>query len=158
MCKCYVFPIDSQGKGYLRGATLPGDLNMACPIQYLQVEKDMQRILLVDDEKELVSFLAEELNDQGFEVATAFDGVEAVMKVVDEKWDALLMDVRMPKLDGINALRIIQKIHPNMPVIMFTGQASQREISESASFGAKTCLFKPISTEKLIQSIRQVIA
>jgi CheY-like chemotaxis protein len=67
----------------------------------------------------------EELQEAGFIAGTAADGVKAVLQVIGGGWDAVLMDIRMPKLDGINALKIIRRIAPHLPVIMFTGQAAR---------------------------------
>ena len=80
----------------------------------------MPRVLVVDDESNLVSYLTDQLMSQGYEVSGAYDGVEAVLKVAESDWDVLLIDIRMPKLDGIGALRIIRRIKPDIPVIMFT--------------------------------------
>ena len=85
----------------------------------------MKRILVVDDEKELAEIVAEQLVNMGYEAGTAFDGIEAVLSVLDHHWDIVLMDIRMPKLDGINALKIIRKLAPEVVVISFTGHAAQ---------------------------------
>ena len=120
-------------------------------------ERKVARILVVDDEKDLADYLADELKIEGYETATSYDGVEAVLKIIELSWDAVLMDIRMPKLNGINALRIIRRIRPNLPVIMFTGQAGQAEMLESTRLGAYTCLLKPVSTENLFRTIKQVL-
>jgi len=117
----------------------------------------MQRILIVDDEKDLATLLADELTEENYEVDTAGNGVEAVLRVFDFDWDVLLMDIRMPNLDGINALKIIRHIKPNLPVIMFTGQAARCEIAETTRLGAAACLMKPVQRDHLLQALRQVI-
>lgn len=116
----------------------------------------MTRVLIVDDEKDLADYLADELSSEGYRTGTANDGVEAVLSAMDENWDALLMDIRMPKMDGISALKIIRRLHPNLPVIMFTGQAGQSEMLESIRLGAYACLLKPICTESLFNTLKQV--
>lgn len=114
----------------------------------------MPRILVVDDEIDLAEYLADELSANGFEAEKAFDGVEAVLRVIDGGLDAVLMDIRMPKLDGVNALRIIRRISPSLPVITFTGQAGQGDMAASTQLGAFTCLLKPILTEKLVETLK----
>jgi len=113
----------------------------------------MKRILVVDDEKELAEIVAEQLTNNGYETGVAFDGVEAVLSVLDHHWDIVLMDIRMPKLDGINALKIIRKVDPHLVVINFTGQTGQAEVAESLKLGAFGCLFKPIRLEELLKTI-----
>jgi CheY-like chemotaxis protein len=117
----------------------------------------MPKILIVDDEPDLVEMIADELRDDGWEVGSAGDGVEAVLRVMDGGWDAILMDVRMPRLDGIHALRLIKRLAPRLPVVMFTGQAGRGEMLESARLGAYTCLAKPVATQKLLSVLRQAL-
>ncbi len=118
----------------------------------------MTRILIVDDERDLADFLAEELQTAGFSTGTAADGVEAVLQVLDGGWDGVVMDIRMPKLDGIGALKIIKRIVPVLPVIMFTGQAGQGDMAESTRLGAFTCLAKPLNIDKLVDTLRQALS
>jgi CheY-like chemotaxis protein len=62
-----------------------------------------------------------------------------VLKVLNGGWNALVMDIRMPRLDGISALKIIRRLEPDLPVLMFTGQAGKGEMSESVALGAFAC-------------------
>ncbi len=117
----------------------------------------MPTILVVDDEPDVAQFLADELQDAGYKTGLAHDGVEAVMRVLDGGWDGVVMDIRMPHLDGINALRLLRRIAPHLPVIMFTGQAGQGDMLESTRLGAFTCLAKPIATQKLLDALGKAI-
>ncbi len=117
----------------------------------------MSRILIVDDEADIVEFLAEELQSIGWQVGKAYDGVEAVLEVLDGDWDALLLDIRMPNLNGINALKIVRRIAPDLPVVMFTGYAGQGEMYESVCLGAYTCLLKPIDIERLVATLEECL-
>lgn len=117
----------------------------------------MSRILVVDDEPDVVEYLVDDLELAGWQAGRAYDGVEAVLKVLDGGWDLVLMDIRMPKLDGINALRIIRRAAPDLPVVMFTGQAGRGDMAESTRLGAFTCLVKPITTDKLLNTLSQIL-
>lgn len=79
------------------------------------------------------------------------------MRVLDGGFDALLMDIRMPRLDGLNALRIIRRVAPQLAVVMFTGQAGQGDMLESTRLGAATCLLKPIPIDKLESVLRHAV-
>jgi DNA-binding NtrC family response regulator len=116
----------------------------------------VKTILIVDDEADILEFLADELSLAGYNTDQAEDGIEGVLKVLNGGYDAVLMDIRMPKLDGIGALKIIRKINPKLPVIMFTGQAGTGEMGESSRLGAFTCLLKPVAVDKLLKTIEQV--
>ena len=118
----------------------------------------MYQILIVDDEEDLARYLAAELRAAGFTAGIAYNGVDAVLKVLDDKPDVVLMDIRMPKLDGLGALRIIRRIAPAAPVIMFTGQAGQGDMLESMRLGAFSCLVKPLAIEKVINTLRQAMS
>ena len=113
----------------------------------------MKRILVVDDEKELAEVISEQLSNMGYHTGVAYDGVEAVLSVIDQQWDVVLMDIRMPKLDGINALKIIHKLAPHISVITMTGQASQNDIIEATKQGAYHCLLKPVRLEEIFKAI-----
>lgn len=116
----------------------------------------MPRILVVDDEADVVEHLIDELTFAGWQAGGAYDGVDAVLKVLDGGWDVVLMDLRMPKLDGVNALRIMRKTSPKVPVITFTGQAGQGDMHESARLGAVTCMLKPVDIDKVIQLLQRL--
>lgn len=118
----------------------------------------MTRILIIDDEPDLIEYVVDILEFAGWQVGSANNGVEGVLKVLDGDWNAVVMDVRMPKLDGINALRLIRRIAPDLPVLMLTGQAGQGDMYEATRLGAFTCLMKPISANKLLDVLRQALA
>lgn len=118
----------------------------------------MTRILIVDDERDVIEYLADVMDLGGWQTSSAVNGVEAVLKVMDGGIDAVIMDIRMPKLDGVNALRIMKRIQPDLPVIMLTGQAGQGDMYESTRLGAFTCLMKPVEIDKLIETVRKMLA
>jgi CheY-like chemotaxis protein len=118
----------------------------------------MTVILVVDDEPDVVEYLCDELEIAGYNTDKVYDGVEAVLRILDGGIDAVLMDIRMPKLDGINALRILRRVSPNLPVIMFTGQAGQGDMAASTRLGAFTCMLKPVITEKLLDVLKIVLS
>ena len=118
----------------------------------------MPKILVVDDEQVQIDYLTVDLKMGGWETGSANNGVEAVLKVIEQKWDVLLMDIRMPRLDGLGALEIIRKLDPDLPVIMFTGQAGQGDMYRSTNLGAYTCLLKPVDLDQLHNVIDEVLA
>lgn len=117
----------------------------------------MTTILVVDDEPDVVDYICDELELSGYAVSKAYDGVEAVMKVMDGGISAILMDIRMPTLDGINALKIIRRSAPQIPVVMFTGQAGQGDMLATNRLGAYTCLPKPMTSEKIVATLSKIV-
>lgn len=112
-------------------------------------------ILIAEDDKNFGFVLKSELEAERYVVDLVADGVEAILRFIDKKYDFLLFDIKMPKLDGINALRIIKKIAPNIPAILFSGTADSEVISRAADAGAVLCLTKPFEIAKLKDAIRQ---
>jgi CheY-like chemotaxis protein len=114
------------------------------------------RVLLVDDEKRFVSNLAKLLGTRGFDTAVAFDGRTAV-NLIKEKggFDVVVLDVKMPGMDGIEALHQIKEIAPDMEVIMLTGHASVESGVRAIRQGAYDYLMKPCDIEDLAEKIRK---
>jgi two-component system response regulator AtoC len=107
------------------------------------------RILLAEDERNFARVLTAELEEFGYEVDQVSDGVDAVMRCIDFEYDFVVLDIRMPRLDGINALRIIKRLRPDQPVITYSGNAGSGEIADSLRAGAVRCMVKPFDFAQL---------
>jgi CheY-like chemotaxis protein len=115
-------------------------------------------ILLAEDDKNFGQVLKKELEEERYSIDLVQDGLEAVLGFIDKPCDLVLLDIAMPKLDGINALRIIKKISPHVPVIAFSGNAGAEKMQDALQAGAMTCLTKPFKIDKLKQLIQKQIA
>ncbi len=115
-----------------------------------------KRILLVDDEREFVKILSERLKFRGIEVDVAFSGEDALTAIKRQKVDAVVLDVRMPGIDGIETLREIKTIAPQTPVILLTGHASVEAAMEGMKFGASDYLIKPAELSDLLEKLDRV--
>lgn len=113
------------------------------------------KILIAEDDKNFGRVLAGELRESGYTIDMAVDGVEAVLKFIDDRHDFVILDIKMPKLDGINALRIIKKIVPDVPAITYSGNAGSGEMAESVRAGAIRCLTKPFELAQLKAEIQR---
>ena len=118
----------------------------------------MAQVLIVDDERDVGAFLSSELRSRGHEVDQASNGVEALMLVLERRLDAVVMDIRMPTLDGIDTLRILRRLVPAMPVILMTGYAGRGDMLLASQLGAVSCLLKPIGIDRLLQTLDHVLA
>lgn len=110
-------------------------------------------ILLADDDRNFGGILKRELEDEGYEVDLVTDGVEAVLRFIDSSYDFVLLDIKMPKLDGINALRIMKRLRPEIPAITISGNAGSGEMAESVRAGAIRCFTKPFEISQLKNDI-----
>jgi DNA-binding response OmpR family regulator len=111
------------------------------------------RVLLVDDEKEFVEALSERLTVRGYDVTTSLSGEDAVESVTHFNFDAVILDVSMPGMSGVEALRQIKRIKPLTEVIMLTGHATVDTAIEGMKLGALDYLIKPCETEDLLAKI-----
>jgi two-component system response regulator CpxR len=113
------------------------------------------RILLVDDEKEYVETLAERLRTRGFHVTEAFSGDEALEKLREFNFDVTVLDVLMPGMSGIEALKEIKKLKPLTEVLMLTGHATIETAIEGMKMGAFDFLLKPCKMDVLLEKINE---
>lgn len=121
------------------------------------MENKQKRILLVDDEANVRRVFSDVLKKEGYIVKGVKDGPEAIKAVEQEKFDLALVDLRMPRMNGIEVLENIKKIKPNIPVIIYTGYGSVTTAVESMRRKAADYLNKPFSPEELKSSIRKAL-
>jgi len=110
-------------------------------------------VLLVDDEENFVATLAKRLTLRRFEVLTATTGETAFAALEERPVDVVVLDVRMPDLDGIAATRKIKRSHPLTEVILLTGHASIEASLEGMNMGAFDYLLKPVNIDELVYKI-----
>lgn len=110
-------------------------------------------VLLVDDEEEFVRALGERLEARGLTVHTAEDGATALSKAEKKAFDAILLDMSMPGLDGIQTLKGLLAINPDLQVILLTGRATLGQGVEAMKLGALDLLEKPADFETLVARI-----
>ncbi|MEW6073067.1 MAG: response regulator [Planctomycetota bacterium] len=112
------------------------------------------RVLFVDDEQELVATILERLRLRGVDATGVTEAKEAVELIRRERFDIVVLDVKMPGLGGLELLRIIKKEKPSLPVIFLTGYGSEKEAEEGCRAGARDYLMKPIDLDRLLELMR----
>lgn len=112
------------------------------------------KVLLVDDEEEFASVLAERLTNRGIEADIANNGIEAIKKVKESDYEAVILDFAMPGLDGIETLEILLNKNPDLQVVLLTGQATLEKGAEALKLGAKDVLEKPADINKIVAKIK----
>lgn len=110
------------------------------------------KILLVDDELELVSALSERLSFRGFETDWATNAEDAIAKVSTAKYDLAILDVKMPRIGGLELRKELEKICPSLKYIFLSGHGSEDDYKEGSS-GADCYLIKPVKIENLVERI-----
>ena len=118
---------------------------------------NMVKILLADDDNNFGTVIKNELEEERHAVDVVSDGVEAVLRFINNVYDFVLLDIRMPRLNGTDALRIIKRINPEVPAITFSGKAGDFEMAESVRCGAIKCFRKPFEIAQLKKDIRSYV-
>ncbi|MTI66279.1 MAG: response regulator transcription factor [Firmicutes bacterium] len=113
----------------------------------------MKKILVVDDEKPIADILKYNLEKEGYEIVTAFDGEEAVTKAYDSNPDLLLLDVMLPKKDGFQVLREIRQ-SLQTPVLMLTAKEEEVDKVLGLELGADDYITKPFSMRELVARVK----
>ncbi|MCE2821675.1 MAG: sigma-54-dependent transcriptional regulator [Bacteroidota bacterium] len=117
----------------------------------------MAKILIVDDETPIRRTLRDILEFEGYEVDEAVDGLDCVAKVQKEKYDVVIMDIKMPKMDGIEALERLQILSPETPVIMVSGHGTIDTAVEAVKKGAFDFISKPPDLNRMLITVRNAL-
>ncbi|MGI6024139.1 MAG: response regulator YycF [Pediococcus parvulus] len=113
----------------------------------------MQKILIVDDEKPISDIVKFNLTKEGYEVIKAYDGEEALEKVEDEQPDLILLDLMLPKIDGLEVARRVRAKH-SIPIIMVTAKDSELDKVVGLELGADDYVTKPFSNRELVARVK----
>ena len=112
------------------------------------------KVLLVDDEQKFVDALSERLQMRDMVNETVYDGKEALSFVDDKEPDVMVLDLKMPGIDGMEVLRRVKKKFPAIQVIILTGHGTDRDEEESRRIGVYDYLNKPVDIEVLVSRIK----
>jgi DNA-binding NtrC family response regulator len=115
------------------------------------------RILIADDEEALRVVMVTELEGEGYFVRQAADGQEAINILNQESFDLILLDIKMPNVDGFEVLRFVKKQSPQTKVIVLTGFADLKNAIESKKLGAEDFVSKPYDLVDLLTTVERVL-
>lgn len=118
------------------------------------MEKEMEaKVLLVDDEQDFLETLSNRLEMRGLKVSAVTSGEQAVSEARQQDYDAIVVDLAMPGIDGLETLKRIKADNPNAEIIMLTGHASVQSGVEAMKLGAGDFLQKPVELTELMSKI-----
>ena len=115
------------------------------------------RILAIDDEEPIRRYYKQALTTAGYDVAVAEDGLQALDLVQQRSFDLILMDIVMPQMDGVEAIRVLKAACDHIPVVVVTGNASEEAIRDARRSGGDHLLLKPFALHDLIGAIEQAM-
>ncbi len=112
------------------------------------------KVLMVDDEEEFVNTLAERVKMRELKSEVALNGEEALQKMEEEAPDVMVLDLKMPGIDGMEVLRRVRQAYPEVQVIILTGHGTDKDEEDAKRLGAFAYLQKPVSIEKLVKTMK----
>ncbi len=112
-----------------------------------------RKVLVVDDEEDVRAMLAEFLEAQGFEVLAAANGLESLLHVKRARPDVVVLDLNMPRLGGLEALKRIRHFDPAITVVIITGEQNPEPRERALAMGAARVLVKPFTLDALLQAL-----
>lgn len=116
-----------------------------------------KKILIADDEPNIVISLEYLMKREGFEVSVARDGAEALQLLREHKPDLILLDAMMPKQTGFDVLQAIRAEQPKLKIVMLTAKGRDTDIEKGRALGADDYVVKPFSTRELVDRVRQLL-
>ncbi|TDL98565.1 response regulator transcription factor [Macrococcus brunensis] len=116
-----------------------------------------QKILVVDDEQSIVTLLKYNLQQAGFEVETAFDGEEGLEKVFTERPDLLVLDLMLPKMDGVEVCKSIRNEKNQIPILMLTAKDDEFDKVLGLELGADDYMTKPFSPREVVARVKAIL-
>ncbi|MDY7037378.1 MAG: response regulator, partial [Thermodesulfobacteriota bacterium] len=143
----------------MASCTLCGECEKICPTGAIDFGEEARKkfhILVVDDELVIRDSLKEWLEDEGFKVDIAESGEDALNKLNKKKFNLMLLDIKMPGMDGVETLKRARDIYPELPVVMMTAYATVETAVEAMKIGALDYLMKPFDPDSLVPLIVQL--
>ncbi len=118
-----------------------------------------KKILLVDDEKDLVDTVSFRLKASGYDVVTAYDGQEALTKTRLEKPDLIVLDLMLPKMDGYKVCRMLKfdERYKDIPIVMFTARVQDSDKKMGEEVGADAYITKPFDPQNLLSKVKELL-
>jgi DNA-binding response OmpR family regulator len=115
--------------------------------------RERDRILVVDDDRDACQLFAQVLDQAGYAVDAAADGFQALSLVATNRPDLVLTDLQMPRMNGLELIRRIRSVAPDVPVLLTTGAETGNLCTAANAYGAEACLVKPVNLDELLWTI-----
>lgn len=117
---------------------------------------EKHQILIVEDERDIASLLALHLNDANFDVSLAADGHEGMQLAFSQKWDLIILDIRLPGVDGLTICRALRREMAYIPILMLTSKSSELDRVLGLELGADDYVTKPFSVSELVARVKAI--
>jgi len=116
------------------------------------------KVLIVDDEKDFLDIMAERMSARGMQVFTTTSAEKALKMILKGSYDAVIMDLMMPEMDGFKALKLFKESRPDIPIILLTANVPEEKCIEAIELGAMDVIEKPADLNLLTQKLEEAKA
>jgi DNA-binding NtrC family response regulator len=113
------------------------------------------KVLIVDDEQDFLNIISDRLTARDMNVSTASSAKDAIKKIDEESFDAVVLDLMMPEMDGLETLKIMKEKNPDLQVILLTGHATVEKGIEAMKLGAMDLIEKPADLATIVERIKR---
>lgn len=117
-----------------------------------------EKVLLIDDEQDFLEVMSERMKNRDIDVTTAASAKDALQLAESGSFDAIILDLQMPEMDGLQALERLKAINPDLQVILLTGHATVEKGVQAIKLGADDVMEKPADMQKLVEKIKHAHA
>jgi DNA-binding response OmpR family regulator len=119
----------------------------------------MKKILVVDDEKSFLDIIKDAFEIRGYQVITATNAVEAGLELADKKPELILMDIKMPGINGLQACDAIHRnpLTKNIPIIIISALSDETDIKRACKYGITDYMVKPVDMDRLVKRVKEVL-
>jgi len=118
----------------------------------------MSKVLVIEDRPDVAELIEVVLEEEGFDVAVAYDGKSGLEKFREDRPDLVLLDLILPDIHGFDVFQQMQAIDAEVPIVMLTGQARLSDRRTGIELGAEEYLVKPFASDELVKKVRDVLA
>ena len=118
---------------------------------------EKKKALVIDDEQIVLDSVSKILSDENYEVDVSLSGREGLNQAIEEEYDIVLTDIRMPDIGGMRVLRDIKRARPSLPVVMITGYASVQSSVQAMKLGAADYIEKPFTPDQLLNAVASAV-
>jgi len=158
-CRAVIDKPDSDELLRLARAALGSDRTERLAAEGRPVRKpELGRVLLVDDHPEFARVVNKLLEKRGYRTTIAHDGVEALERFTAGEFELVLMDINMPRMDGVEATRRIRQVDRNVSILLISGESSSQQVFAALSAGAESMLPKPVNLALLERTVGEYVA
>lgn len=126
--------------------------------QKLGFDPKDKNVLVVDDESDIRAVVSTLLSSHGYKTTEAKDGAEALMLLRKRRFDLMVLDIMMPRMDGYQVMNTLKTINPELPVVMLTAKAAQKDVWKGYVEGCHYYVTKPFEHETLIRSVNYLLS